>query len=55
MLVSDEVRRLIARDATAGEIEAVALAGGMSSLWEDGVAKVTTGLTTVDELRRVLI
>jgi type IV pilus assembly protein PilB len=55
MLVSDEVRRLVARDATAGEIETVALAGGMSSLWADGIAKVTAGLTTVDELRRVLI
>ncbi len=55
MLVNDEVRRLVARDATAGEIETVALAGGMSSLWADGVAKVLAGVTTVDELRRVLI
>jgi type II secretory ATPase GspE/PulE/Tfp pilus assembly ATPase PilB-like protein len=27
----------------------------MRSLWEDGVDKVIAGLTTVDELRRILI
>ena len=55
MLVTDEVRRLAARDATAGEIETAALAGGMLGLWADGLDKVTEGLTTIDELRRVLI
>jgi type IV pilus assembly protein PilB len=55
LTMTEEVSRLAARDATAQEIEAAATADGMCSLWEDGVAKVTAGLTTVDELRRILI
>jgi type IV pilus assembly protein PilB len=53
--MTEEVCRLAAREATAHEIEAVATADGMRSLWEDGVDKVAAGLTTVDELRRILI
>jgi type II secretory ATPase GspE/PulE/Tfp pilus assembly ATPase PilB-like protein len=53
--MTEEVCRLAAREATAHEIEAEAVAGGMRSLWEDGVDKVVAGLTTVDELRRILI
>jgi type IV pilus assembly protein PilB len=55
LMMTEEVSRLAARDATAQEIETAATADGMHSLWEDGVAKVTAGLTTVDELRRILI
>jgi type IV pilus assembly protein PilB len=53
--MSDDVRRLAARDATGEEIAAAAHAAGMRSLWDDGLEKVTGGLTTIDELRRVLI
>jgi type II secretory ATPase GspE/PulE/Tfp pilus assembly ATPase PilB-like protein len=49
------VCRLAAREATAHEIEVAATAAGMRTLWEDGVHKVVAGLTTVDELRRILI
>jgi type IV pilus assembly protein PilB len=55
LLMTEEVCRLAAREATAQEIEAAAGADGMRSLWEDGVDKVVAGLTTVDELRRILI
>ena len=40
---------------TAQEIEAAAVATGMRTLWADGIEKVQAGLTTVDELRRILI
>jgi type IV pilus assembly protein PilB len=53
--MTEEVRRLASRDATTAEIEAAALSAGMSSLWSDGLEKVTSGLTTVEELRRILI
>jgi general secretion pathway protein E len=53
--MTDEVRRLTARDATAAEIADAAAAAGMRSLWDDGVDKVVAGLTTIDELRRILI
>jgi len=54
LLMTDEVRRLTAREASAHEIEAAAAEAGMRTLWEDGVDKVLSGLTTVDELRRTL-
>jgi type IV pilus assembly protein PilB len=53
--MTEEVCRLAAREATAHEIEVAATAAGMRTLWEDGVDKVVGGLTTVDELRRILI
>jgi type IV pilus assembly protein PilB len=53
--MTEEVGRLAAREATALEIEAAATESGMRSLWQDGVDKVLAGLTTVDELRRILI
>jgi general secretion pathway protein E len=53
--MTDELCRLAARAATGHEIEAAAAADGMRSLWDDGVDKVVAGLTTVGELRRILI
>jgi general secretion pathway protein E len=53
--MTEAVSRLAARAATAQEIEAAAVADGMRTLWEDGIDKVVAGLTTVDELRRILI
>jgi type II secretory ATPase GspE/PulE/Tfp pilus assembly ATPase PilB-like protein len=55
LTMSEEVSRLAAREATAQEIGAAAATDGMRSLWEDGVDKVIAGLTTVEELRRILI
>jgi type II secretory ATPase GspE/PulE/Tfp pilus assembly ATPase PilB-like protein len=53
--MTEEVCRLAAREATPHEIETAATADGMRGLWDDGVDKVIAGLTTVDELRRILI
>ena len=55
LTLNDTLRRLIARDASAPEIEEAAADAGMHSLWADGIEKVRAGLTTVDELRRILI
>jgi type IV pilus assembly protein PilB len=55
LTMTDEVSRLAAREATAQEIEVAAKADDMRSLWDDGIDKVVAGLTTVDELRRILI
>jgi type IV pilus assembly protein PilB len=55
LTMTEEVSRLTAREATAHEIEAAAVADGMRSLWDDGADKAVSGLTTVDELRRILI
>ena len=54
MRVSDELRRLIAARAPEDQIRECALAGGMVSLGEDGLAKVKGGITTPEELLRVV-
>ena len=35
------------------EIEREAMASGMRTLWDDGMAKVAAGLTSIEELARV--
>jgi general secretion pathway protein E len=39
--------------SSGDEIDRVAVTEGMRSLWDDGVAKIVAGLTTVEELARV--
>jgi type II secretory ATPase GspE/PulE/Tfp pilus assembly ATPase PilB-like protein len=52
--VSERLEQLAAEKASREEIERAAQAEGMRSLWDDGVAKVAAGLTSVEELARVL-
>jgi type IV pilus assembly protein PilB len=55
MKMNDELEHLTARKASRDELEAAALATGMRSLWDDGMDKVVAGLTSVDELGRVVV
>jgi general secretion pathway protein E len=52
MVVDDDLRSLIVRNADAGTIKKKAVEHGMITLREDGVVKVLQGFTTVDELMR---
>jgi type IV pilus assembly protein PilB len=54
MRVNERVRRLIAQKAGEDSIREAALATGMISLGEDGLAKVKAGVTTPEELLRVV-
>jgi type IV pilus assembly protein PilB len=54
MRVTDKLKRLIAAKATEDQIRDAAIAGGMISLGEDGLAKVKSGITTAEELLRVV-
>jgi len=54
MRVNDKLRRLIASRATEDQIRDAAISGGMISLGEDGLAKVKAGITTPEELLRVV-
>jgi type IV pilus assembly protein PilB len=54
MRVSEKVRRLIAQRAGEDAVRDAAVAAGMISLGEDGLAKVKSGVTTADELLRVV-
>jgi type IV pilus assembly protein PilB len=55
MVMNEEVSRLAAQHASREELERAALETGMKSLWEDGLAKVVSGLTSLEELARVLV
>jgi type IV pilus assembly protein PilB len=52
--VTNTLRRLIAARATGEQLRDAALAGGMVTLGEDGLAKVKSGVTTPEELMRVV-
>lgn len=53
MQVDDKIKSLITESLSANQIRKAALAGGMVSMFEDGLEKVQRGLTTVDEILRV--
>ena len=53
--MSDHLEQLASERASREEIDRAARAEGMRSLWDDGVAKVAAGLTSVEELARVCI
>jgi type IV pilus assembly protein PilB len=52
--ITDAISRLASRGATHDEIDAAATAEGMRTLWDDGLEKVAAGVTTVEELARVV-
>jgi type IV pilus assembly protein PilB len=54
MRVNDKVRRLIAQRGGEDMVRDAAVGGGMTSLGEDGLAKVKAGITTAEELLRVV-
>jgi RNA polymerase subunit RPABC4/transcription elongation factor Spt4 len=54
MNVSDKLRRLIANRGNEAQLRDAALANGMISLGEDGLLKVKAGVTTPEELLRVV-
>jgi type IV pilus assembly protein PilB len=54
LTMSEEVAALAVRHASRDEIARAAMEGGMRTMWDDGLEKVVTGLTSVEELARVL-
>ncbi len=51
--MNEELSTLAARKATREELERAAAKDGMATLWADGIEKVATGLTSLEELARV--
>jgi len=52
--IDDDIRRLVLAQAPTSEIEKAALAKGMKSLGDSGREKVLQGISTLDEVRRVV-
>ena len=55
MVMNEEISRLAAQHGSREELERAALETGMKSLWDDGLSKVVSGLTSLEELARVLV
>ncbi|HYC34791.1 MAG TPA: type II secretion system ATPase GspE [Usitatibacter sp.] len=53
MTISDNIRSLIMRHATAGDIRAAAIMEGMETMFENGLRKSLGGITTIEEVLRV--
>ena len=53
--VTSEVREVIRRGGRTGELLGCARASGMRLLYDGGVARALDGVTTLDEVRRVLL
>ena len=54
MLMTEQLEGLAAAKASRDEIERQAIRDGMRTLWDDGLAKVAAGLTSLEELARVV-
>ncbi len=55
LTMSEQLESLAVQKASREDLERAALAEGMRTLWDDGLAKVAAGLTSVEELARVSI
>ena len=53
--MTETLERLASEKASREEIERAAIQDGMRTLWDDGLAKVSAGLTSVEELARVCV
>ncbi|MGR8952598.1 MAG: GspE/PulE family protein, partial [Gammaproteobacteria bacterium] len=51
--MTDPIRKLVMAHEEAGEILKLAIEEGMATMYEDGLAKVVQGLTTLEEVLRV--
>jgi general secretion pathway protein E len=53
LTMSDNIRSLIMRHATAGDIRSAAIMEGMETMFENGLRKSLAGVTTIEEVLRV--
>ncbi len=52
--VNEAIRKLILNFEDVEDLRRAALAGNFISMFEDGLQKVVEGLTTINEIQRVL-
>jgi type IV pilus assembly protein PilB len=55
LTMTESIAQLAVARASREDVERAAMDAGMRSLWDDGLAKVAAGLTSVEELARVLV
>jgi type IV pilus assembly protein PilB len=52
--MNETIEELAATKASREEIERAAIGSGMRTMWDDGISKVASGLTSLEELARVV-
>ncbi len=52
--MSDPIRQLVLQQAEAFEIRRTAIENGMRTIFEDGMAKALDGVTSLEEVLRVV-
>jgi type IV pilus assembly protein PilB len=55
LTMSEQLESLAVQKASREDIERAAIEEGMRTLWDDGLAKVASGLTSIEELARVSV
>lgn len=53
LVMSDTIRSMVMRHVTSGEVRQQAIADGMQTMYENGLSKAVTGVTTIEEVLRV--
>ena len=53
LIVNEEIRKMIDEKASADQIREKAVKAGMKSLKDDGIEKIGSGITTIEEVLRV--
>ena len=54
MVLSEEIERLIIERCSSDDVKKAAVAQGMATLREDGLHKVAQGVTTLEDVFRVV-
>ena len=54
LLVSEDIQRMAVERRPSDEIQEIAVEQGMRTLWQDGLEKVAAGLTSLEEIMRVV-
>ncbi|MEA2496913.1 MAG: type pilus assembly protein PilB, partial [Thermoleophilaceae bacterium] len=55
LVMTEQIEQLAVQKANREDIERAAAEEGMRTLWDDGLAKVAAGLTSIEELARVTV
>jgi type II secretory ATPase GspE/PulE/Tfp pilus assembly ATPase PilB-like protein len=53
MVMTSKIRELAFQGASTQDLRKQAIKGGMTTLYDDAIRKVLTGVTTIDEVFRV--
>ncbi|MEK7465735.1 MAG: GspE/PulE family protein [Patescibacteria group bacterium] len=54
LLLDDEIRELVMQRSSAQDIKEAAVKGGMTTMLKDGLEKALEGLTSIDEVLRII-